>query len=173
MAGRRRRSAILGAFKAGTERFVLFSHAMTEGFDLGPVELVCELETNGASRSQMLQRLGRATRNPAGAEGAQAHAFFVSLVSCGSAQQAHQRARAECLGDEAVGLESEPGPLLKWHQLPWVHELCRSECQETRRRARLQAKSEREQHEADALEEVARLCREHAARGMKRSRPEV
>ena len=26
---------------------------------------------------------------------------------------------------------------------------------------------------SDALEEVARLCREHAARGMKRSRPEV
>ena len=81
----------MSAFKAGTERFVLFSDAMTEGFDLGPVELVCELDTNGASRSQMLQRLGRATRNPA--KGTQAHADFVSFVSCDSAQQVRQRAR--------------------------------------------------------------------------------
>ena len=58
------REAILSAFKAGTERLVLFSHAMTEGFDLGPVELVCELESNGASRSQMLQRLGNPNPNP-------------------------------------------------------------------------------------------------------------
>jgi len=164
------RERVLSAFKAGTGRFVLFSHAMTEGFDLGPVELVCELDTNGASRSQMLQRLGRATRNPA--EDEQAHADFVSLVSCGSAQQVRQRARAECLGDDAVCLESEPGPLLNWHQLPEVHELCRPcqpECQdeeatpELRSWAWLHVKREREQHEADALEDVARLCREHVA----------
>jgi len=164
------RERVLSAFKAGTERFVLFSHAMTEGFDLGPVELVCELDTNGASRSQMLQRLGRATRNPA--NGTQAHADFVSFVSCDSAQQVRQRARAECLGDDAVCLESEPGPLLNWHQLPEVHELCRPECQddeatpytpELRSWVRLHVEREREQHEADALEEVARLCREHYA----------
>ena len=163
------RERVVSAFKAGTERFVLFSDAMTEGFDLGPVDLICELESNGASRSQMLQRLGRATRNPAAAEGAQAHACFVSLVSCGSAQQAHQRARAECLSDEAVGLESAPWLPLDWHRLPEVHKLCRPECQEAtpelNRWARLHVKREREQHEADALEEVARLCREHRARG--------
>ena len=166
------RERVLSAFKAGTERVVLFSHAMTEGFDLGPVELVCELESNGASRSQMLQRLGRATRNPA--EDEQAHADFVSLVSCGSAQELHQRARAECLDDKAVGLKSELCKPPNWHQLPEVHELCRPcrpECQdeeatpELRSWARLHVKREREQHEADALEEVARLCREHYEQG--------
>ena len=76
-----------------------------------------------------------------------------------------------------MGLESKPWPLLKWHQLPDVHKWhnwhslflpCLPECQdeeatpELRSWARLHVKSEREQHEAGALEEVAWLCREHA-----------
>ena len=42
---------------------LLITSAMSEGLNFGPVDLIIEIDTHGASRRQLIQRAGRGTRS--------------------------------------------------------------------------------------------------------------
>ena len=89
----------------GPIRVLLGSDALTEGYDLGPIDHVVELMSNGESRHQIVQRLGRGMRNRL--DGARATCAFTSVVTAESWQSAHADARFACLRDPAVDLVQE------------------------------------------------------------------
>ena len=98
---------------------LLITSAMSEGLNFGPVDLIIEIDTHGASRRQLIQRGGRGTRSPELVKSGSTtshECHYVCLSTENSLQRDQMERRFSVLAHETMNLKVTAMP--KWLYAP-------------------------------------------------------